>query len=349
MSESPSMRVSRLTRTTLGGLFLLFAGFQWLIPAVFLCRVRLLTSDGALSAFLLTLAAGSLSALAHLFGELWRRASGEDKNGSGPFFRRPLILLSLPTAFLAIFLTPALFGRGAFFWAPFFLALETACAVYIPPLADRLFSWCPEERFFTPREDVEKSKSFAVEPPVETLHPSDLSALSDSPDSAPSETLRFVAPAHQELDESAALAGFLPGLFSGPDAFDGEAGDGELDEELIEEEPSADQTGVLNRFDSDSGRERIEGWIRVRFDSTEEVSVAHLSFCPPFATRPELEIAQVSGPEVRITVTDVEPFGARVEVKRRRSEVREADDENEGVVAGSFIDDSVRLAFFAEG
>lgn len=340
MSESPSTRVSRLTRTTLGGLFLLFAGFLWLIPAVFLCRMRLLSSDGALSACALTLSVGALSALARLFGELWRCASGEKTVENGPFYRRPLLFLSLPTVFLAIFLPPTLFGRGALLWTPLFLAMEAACAIYIPPLADRFFGWCPDGSFFAPSENNEKKEPFFAGPPSEAAASSELS------ESASGETLRFIAPAGRESGESGALAGFLPGLFSGPDAFDGEGEDDESDEEPMEE-PSADQTGVLNRFDADSGRERIEGWIRVRFDSTEEVSVAHLSFCPPFASRPELEIAQVSGPEVRITVTDVEPFGARVEVKRRRPELRESADE--GIVAGSFSDDSVRLAFFAEG
>ena len=363
MRERSAGGVGDLTRTTFGGLFLLFAGFCWLIPMVFLCRFPFCASTGGIFLpFALTLLMVTLSACAHLFRELSHSDSGGDEEASRLLFRRNHGLLSLPAACLAIF-APVLFGWSALFWTPLLIAAEAGCLFYLPPFSDRLIRIWEKSDFFTPSESLhEHERASSPSEPLGTLSAVSLSEAAgwsdsaESSDSAPVSTLRFIAATDESaLDENAAgddfagdesagdeseeplfSAGFLPGLFADPESFDAEEDWTEEEEEEAADEASPDQTGVWMRFDAGPGRERIEGWVRVRFDPSEEVCAAHLSFCPPFGERPELEIAQISGPEVRISVTDVEPFGARIEVKRWLSERWEPAD-----------DDSVRLAFFA--
>ncbi|MBR6480127.1 MAG: hypothetical protein IKT12_00360, partial [Thermoguttaceae bacterium] len=72
----------------------------------------------------------------------------------------------------------------------------------------------------------------------------------------------------------------------------------------------------------------------------ETVAVCHLSFCPPFRSRPKLQLFQLEGDEVQITPTVIEPHGARVEIKRASSSGVPDD--------ASAADRSVRICFFAD-
>ncbi len=80
------------------------------------------------------------------------------------------------------------------------------------------------------------------------------------------------------------------------------------------------------------GEERISGEALVEFEENAEIAVVNIAFCPSFEGAPTFEYEQVSGAEVAIKTTLVQPFGVRLEVRRRN-----ASDENE----------PTRLEFFA--
>ena len=111
------------------------------------------------------------------------------------------------------------------------------------------------------------------------------------------------------------------------------------DEEEAEPLPPDDLIVSQNRCLNSDGTEREEGWFRVPFRSGQTVSICHLSFCPPFRTRPKLQLFQLEGDEIQIAPTAIEPFGARIEIKRPSSDTPGGD---------SAIDRSVRVCFFAD-
>jgi hypothetical protein len=57
------------------------------------------------------------------------------------------------------------------------------------------------------------------------------------------------------------------------------------------------------------------GWIRAAFAAGQRTANVHLAFCPPTAATPEVEIEQIDGPESRVQVSQVLPYGVRVELK----------------------------------
>lgn len=122
------------------------------------------------------------------------------------------------------------------------------------------------------------------------------------------------------------------------------------DEEEIEEEaevpPPEDLLVTQNRCLNPDGSQRVEGWFRVPFSRGETVSVCHLAFCPPFKSRPHLQLIQLEGDEVQITPTMTEPFGARIEIKRALPKYIApfAGEEQDGEP----VDRSVRICFFAD-
>ena len=86
------------------------------------------------------------------------------------------------------------------------------------------------------------------------------------------------------------------------------------------------------------GEERISGEALVEFEEDAEIAVVNIAFCPSFEGAPTFEYEQVSGAEVAIKTTLVQPFGVRLEVRRRNaSTFEDASDENE----------PTRLEFFA--
>ena len=116
----------------------------------------------------------------------------------------------------------------------------------------------------------------------------------------------------------------------------------EQDSEEEEGEPSPPDDLLIsqNRCLNSDDTEREEGWFRVPFRPGQTVSICHLSFCPPFRTRPKLQLFQLEGDEVQVTPTVIEPFGARVEIKRAVS--------SEAADGDTTIDRSVRICFFAD-
>jgi hypothetical protein len=68
--------------------------------------------------------------------------------------------------------------------------------------------------------------------------------------------------------------------------------------------------------------ETLAGLLRVEFAADERTQIVHIAFCPPFEGVPKVDVAQISGPDVSVKVTDVESFGTRIEVKHRESEAK---------------------------
>lgn len=70
----------------------------------------------------------------------------------------------------------------------------------------------------------------------------------------------------------------------------------------------------LSRFTTAEG-ERLSGWFRVPFAPGQRTATAHLAFCPPFESPPEIEVEQTHGPAARVQVELVLSHGARFGVK----------------------------------
>lgn len=64
--------------------------------------------------------------------------------------------------------------------------------------------------------------------------------------------------------------------------------------------------------------EEISGEVLVEFDKSSDLAFVNLSFCPPFEETPFLDFEQTSGEEVRVNVSLLQTFGARLEIQRTR-------------------------------
>jgi hypothetical protein len=94
--------------------------------------------------------------------------------------------------------------------------------------------------------------------------------------------------------------------------------DGEDVEEFEDEEEEVLPAGIVQQITRSrlpDGGDAIEGLLRCTFDSRETMQVVHVAFCPPLSNKPEFEVNQLSGPEADIRATQVEVFGARLEVR----------------------------------
>lgn len=69
----------------------------------------------------------------------------------------------------------------------------------------------------------------------------------------------------------------------------------------------------------EDGREAVEGMIRIRFAPHERQGTAHLSFCPPFDSVPTIEFEMESDSDIDSRITQIQSFGARIEMKRNAS------------------------------
>ena len=84
--------------------------------------------------------------------------------------------------------------------------------------------------------------------------------------------------------------------------------------------PPEHVTQQLTRSITEDGLDQYKGWIRASFDEGQRQQVVHLAFCPPFQTLPELSTTLADGQAVEIKHAQLMPYGARVELKRDRSE-----------------------------
>jgi hypothetical protein len=81
----------------------------------------------------------------------------------------------------------------------------------------------------------------------------------------------------------------------------------------------------MTRLVLPDGSETIEGTVKLAFAAGQQVGAAHLPFSPPLAGRPEVTCHLLDDRPVRLRVTAVHTFGARVEA-RRTGETADADE-----------------------
>ncbi len=97
---------------------------------------------------------------------------------------------------------------------------------------------------------------------------------------------------------------------------------GEESEVFAGEEPREEH---LRRLKDETGRECVEGQVRISFEPGQRVGYAHIPICPPFLGAPEFECHWIAGPECRIRPTQVQPFGVRIEAKLPEEAPRQCD------------------------
>lgn len=65
----------------------------------------------------------------------------------------------------------------------------------------------------------------------------------------------------------------------------------------------------------DGELEHISALLRLTFSAGQRVAVSHLAFCPPLAEAPELEAEVTDGPDAAVTLTNIQTFGLRLELR----------------------------------
>lgn len=63
--------------------------------------------------------------------------------------------------------------------------------------------------------------------------------------------------------------------------------------------------------------EIVEGVLRVEFPDSLRETVIHVSFCPPLASRPQVELEDLDGNSWDLKIAACYPFGLRLSVRRR--------------------------------
>jgi hypothetical protein len=87
------------------------------------------------------------------------------------------------------------------------------------------------------------------------------------------------------------------------------------EESTPSDQPGEEVTQQLIRSLAADGIETLSGWLRLRFSPGQRTGNAHVAFCPPFPQTPELTVSQLDGPEARIKIAQLLPYGARLELK----------------------------------
>lgn len=98
-----------------------------------------------------------------------------------------------------------------------------------------------------------------------------------------------------------------PRLGSLADAAEGE--DGDLPANVVQR---------LTRARDVAGTDVLDGSLRADLAADQRTTSVHVAFCPPFARLPEVNVEQTAGPDARIKVAQVLPYGARLEVRLAR-------------------------------
>ena len=87
------------------------------------------------------------------------------------------------------------------------------------------------------------------------------------------------------------------------------------------DEGSIEQT--TERCQLHDGGSLLRGRIRTSFKPGQRTAWSHVAFCPPFDHIPRLEFEQIHGPNARIKVGSLLPYGVRFELKLMRASDRE--------------------------
>jgi hypothetical protein len=62
-------------------------------------------------------------------------------------------------------------------------------------------------------------------------------------------------------------------------------------------------------------KEQIAVSIRVAFAAAQRIAVEHVAFCPPLLKTPKLAAEVLDGPDAAVSLTSIQPFGIRLEVR----------------------------------
>ncbi|MBQ8364172.1 MAG: hypothetical protein IJX36_09635, partial [Thermoguttaceae bacterium] len=81
------------------------------------------------------------------------------------------------------------------------------------------------------------------------------------------------------------------------------------------------------------------GSVAVEFEGDAEVAPIFIAFCPPFEGVPSFDFEQIAGSEIAVEPSSVQPFGVRLEAKRRNLQPMETQE-----VAN---DETIRVEYFA--
>jgi len=93
-------------------------------------------------------------------------------------------------------------------------------------------------------------------------------------------------------------------------------GRGVLGRDIAERDaPAGDCVQRFERVQSADGRDVLAGSLSTRLRGGQSRAYVHVAFCPPFATVPQVDFRQVSGPAARVKAGQVLPHGARFDVK----------------------------------
>ena len=79
--------------------------------------------------------------------------------------------------------------------------------------------------------------------------------------------------------------------------------------------PAKGVTQQLTRSTTAQGGDLLCGALRLDLAAGQRTGNLHVAFCPPFAGTPEITAAQVDGPEARIKIAQLLPYGVRMDVK----------------------------------
>lgn len=112
----------------------------------------------------------------------------------------------------------------------------------------------------------------------------------------------------EELVEDALLDAPLLDDELDEDASSGDEFDDELDDDVLQRTTRVRQ----------DGSEWFIGQYRCHFEPGERTQTVHVVFCPPSHSTPELICTRISGPAAQIKPTQVQPYGARLEVRLSR-------------------------------
>lgn len=133
----------------------------------------------------------------------------------------------------------------------------------------------------------------------------------------------------EEKERDAANAALSVDLFEEEKEDFGETG-AEVDGETL---------ATQRRVRAEDGGTQIFGSVAVEFEGDAEVAPVFIAFCPPFEGVPSFDFEQIAGPEIAVEPSSVQPFGVRLEAKRRNAQPSETQE----VASG----EKVRIEYFA--
>ena len=89
------------------------------------------------------------------------------------------------------------------------------------------------------------------------------------------------------------------------------------EEELVAEPESDLPTGLLQQLTRirEDGRESIHAVLLAEIPPGDRQAALHVAFCPPLAEKPELTAHALDADDAQVRITQVETFGARIEVR----------------------------------